>query len=144
MSFGKLGAAFNLGSLGGGGKRGRRPVAPILTRITPDSDNTPDYSLLATNPVDGDTFELQESDSINFTGAVDTMDIGFVATNPVIIPTSTALADGPWWARAYMIHLGVRSAPSNVVAFTITTSSSLLLTDGSSFLLLAAGGHLLL
>lgn len=127
------------GAIGFNHRRGNGPPAPVLTRTTANSDNTPDYSLLATNPVDGDTFEVQESNSIDFSGSVDTTDLGFIAANPVAIPTSTVLADGPWWARAKMVHLGVSSAWSNVVAFTITTTSKLLLTDNSSFLLLEDG-----
>lgn len=115
----KFGFGFGFG---GANASGFAPVAPVLTRTTSDSDNTPDFSLLATNPQAGDTFELQISDSIAFTGTPDTIDVGFVSSNPVAIATSTPLANITWYARANMTHLGIASAWSNIVTFTINVT----------------------
>lgn len=115
----KFGFGFGFGSAG---SATFAPVAPVLARTTADSDNTPDFSLLATNPQAGDTFELQISDNIAFTGTPDTIDVGFVSSNPVVIATSTVLANAIWYAQAKMTHSGVDSAWSNVVTFTITAA----------------------
>lgn len=115
-----FGFGFSITRPAAGG--GARPVAPILSLTSPSTDDTPEFSLLATNPQGGDTFELQVSDNIGFTGTPDTVDVGFVSGNPIAIATTTHLANGVYYARADMVHNGVASPWSNVVTFTIAVT----------------------
>lgn len=100
------------------GSGGVRPVAPVLTRTSADSDNTPNFSVLLVAPLSGDVVELQVSDVVDFSSLFDMTDIGVVFDNPVLISTSL-LANGVWYARAKVTRSGVDSAWSNIVTFTI-------------------------
>lgn len=73
-----------------------------------------------TDPHSGDVIDLLVADNINFTGSLVTVDVGFVATNPVTL-SSTTLTDGTYYARARILRGAVYSGWSNVVVVTIAT-----------------------
>lgn len=130
MSFGRLGALgtgfSRLGSGGRGSSLLAAPATPTLTLISGATDNTPDFTYVASDLAVNDVVRVQYSTDPGFSGAseiTNTIDAGEDAANELDFSTGT-LADGTWYFRARTERTGhTNGGWSNTQTETIDTTA---------------------